>query len=279
MVSLRELRQEILALPHNNGREFEADVNLILMHTLKTDKTQLILGTRRVSQVEYSKIHSSIKKLAGGVPVSYIIGCCEFMSLEFNTPPGVLIPRADTEVLVEAVMQRLDSDKEYRIADICCGSGCIGISLAHYMKNVSVTAFDISDTAIAVTLENAENHSLSDRVKTIRADILKEFPDTSFDCIVSNPPYIRTDVIKELDAKVRDREPLLALDGGDDGLIFYRRIAESASLTDGGIIAFEIGYDQGKEVSDILAENGYKNIEITKDIENRDRVVTATKYR
>ena len=277
VMKLKQLRTELSAMLKEKGIDSpDADISVILMHLLKLDKTQLVLGDRLISDEEYSLILTNIQRLTDGEPVQYITGFCEFMSLKFITRPGVLIPRADTEILVEAVLDRLD--KNASVADFCCGSGCIGISLAHYAPDISVTALDISDDALTTAKENAALHGVSDKVKFINTDILRSIPDAEYDCIVSNPPYIRSDVIEALDPKVRDMEPRIALDGGDDGLIFYRRIAEHAPLRNGGLLAFEIGFDQGTAVCNILNDNGYNNIELLQDIENRDRVVLATKY-
>lgn len=276
VMKLKQLRSELSAMLKERGIEnSDADISVILMHLLEIDKTQLVLGDRLVSDEEYTLILDNIQRLINGEPVQYITGFCEFMSLKFITRPGVLIPRGDTEILVEAILDRLD--KNASVADFCCGSGCIGISLAHYAPNISVTAIDISDDALAIAKENAALHGVSDKVKFINRDILSSIPDSEYDCIVSNPPYIRSDVIKALDPKVRNMEPRIALDGGDDGLIFYRRIAECAPLRKDGLLAFEIGFDQGRAVCDILNNNGYKNVELLQDIENRDRVVLATK--
>lgn len=277
VMNLKQLRAELSAMLKGKGIDSpDADISVLLMHFLRLDKTQLVLGDRLISDEEYALVLSNIQRLLCGEPVQYITGFCEFMSLKFITRPGVLIPRADTEILVEAVLERLN--KNATVADFCCGSGCIGISLAHYAPDISVTAIDISDDALAIAKENVALHGVSDKAKFIKADILSSIPDTEYDCIVSNPPYIRSDVIEALDPKVRDREPRIALDGGEDGLVFYRRIAEYAPLKKGGLLAFEIGFDQGSAVCDILRANGYKSVELLQDIENRDRVVLATKY-
>lgn len=273
-MNLKSLRAELISLLKDKKIcECEADLSLILMHILKIDKTQLVLGEYCVSSKEKSGILNCVERLISGEPVQYIIGKSEFMSLEFITEPGVLIPRADTEILVEAVMDRLDKSNPLSVMDICCGSGCIGISLAYYMKNISVTALDISDTAIEIAKKNADLNRVSDRVEFLHTDIMYDMPTIPVDCIVSNPPYIKSDIIQTLDPKVREFEPQIALDGGADGLDFYRRIAENANLKDGGLLAFEIGFDQGDSVTNILKENNYTSIEVLQDIENRDRVV------
>ncbi len=248
--------------------------DLIIINELGISKTQLVLGDLDVTEKQVEKIEQKINRLKDGEPIQYVLGKTEFMSLEFEVNPSVLIPRADTELLVEAVIERVPKNSE--IMDIGCGSGCIGISLAHYM-NAKITMVDVSKDALKTAQKNAEKNGILNEVEFINCDILKEVPDRLVDCVVSNPPYIRDDVIKTLDKNVKDFEPYIALSGGEDGLKFYRRIAECAPLRNGGLLAFEIGFDQGEAVSLLLKENGYKDIEVLKDIENRDRVVLGYK--
>lgn len=273
-MNVKTLRAELSALlKKSNINEFDANLILIFTHVLKITKTQLVLGEREITPEEEKSIRNCVKRLINGEPVHYITGRCEFMSLDFITKPGVLIPRADTEVLVDAVMQRLDSKKHISITDLCCGSGCIGISLAYYMPNISVTCIDVSNTALDIAKKNADLNNVSDRIKFLNMDITQHMPEFCSDCIVSNPPYIKTEVISTLSPAVKNNEPLIALDGGSDGLDFYRIIAENAKLKKGGLLAFEIGYDQGDDVINILKQNGYADIELLQDIENRNRVV------
>lgn len=276
MIELKKLRTELKDKLCKNGmNDADADLSLILMDVLKINKTQLVMGERKITDAEMEEIFLKTDRLIDGEPVRYITGKTEFMSLEFSVKSGVLIPRADTETLVESVIKRLDKDKKISVADFCCGSGCIGISLAYYMKNADVTAIDISEIAISVTKENAEKNGVTDRVEVKRLDIMNEMPEKVFDCIMSNPPYIESETIDTLDASVREREPRLALDGGVDGLDFYKRIASDARLKEGGLLALEIGYNQGESVREILAQNGYRDIELVCDIEGRDRVLLA----
>ena len=273
-MKLKELRTQIIdKLKSSESNSPETDASLILMHVLGINKTQLLLGDITISDEDVLKIQLMTDRCACGEPVQYIIGKCEFMSLSFTVAPGVLIPRCDTEILVEEVIKRLNPNSPLVVADLGCGSGCIGISLAHYIKNISVLSVDISDIALKIANKNADRNNVSDRIRFLKLDMTKQPLPHAVDCIVSNPPYIRSDVIETLASNVRDHEPLSALDGGSDGLVFYRKIAENSNLNPGGLLAFEIGYDQGKAVSDILVKNGYINVEIIKDLENRDRVV------
>ena len=249
-----------------------ADAGVIIMHVLGITKTQLIMGDMLVEKLAEDKIFSLAGRRCNGVPVQYLTGECEFMSLKFKVNKSVLIPRADTEILVEALIERF-GNKKIRIADIGCGSGCIGISLLHYLNNATVAAVDISKGAIGTAKENALLNNVSERISFLECDIMQNIPDIVADCIVSNPPYIRSDVIPMLEKSVKEFEPYSALDGGIDGLDFYRRIAKYIKPVQNGILAFETGYDQGDAVAEILSQNSYTNIEIIKDIEGRQRVV------
>lgn len=214
------------------------------------------------------------KRRIAGEPLQYIVGSAEFMGLTFRVNKNVLIPRADTETLVEEVL-RLADGRKGDMLDIGTGSGCIGISAAHYNPGLNVTFLDISAEALKTAEENARINNVCG--KFIKADILKETVADKFDIIVSNPPYIRPDVIETLQKEVKDYEPYGALCGGKDGLVFYRRIAETAPLMlkKDGILAFEIGYDQAEEVVRIMHD--FCDVRIIKDLCGNDRVVTGKK--
>ena len=209
-------------------------------------------------------------------PLQYILGECEFMSLDFYVESGVLIPRSDTETLVEAVIEKTDENKNMKILDICTGSGCIGISTAHFRSSAYVDLIDISDKAIEIAKKNIVRNNVQSRVKVQKMDILNEYPSEKYDIVVSNPPYIETEVVDTLQTEVKNHEPRLALDGGKDGLIFYRRITEIAPeiLKKGGMLAFEIGYNQGKAVSALMGKN-FCDVRIIQDFSKNDRVVTG----
>lgn len=271
---INELVRHTASRLSDNAR-FEAEQ--LVMHALKITPTQLITdGKRTVTEAEIDAVNTMVRRRINGEPLQYILGECEFMSLPFYVENGVLIPRADTETLVEEIIKT--AKPKAKILDICSGSGCIGISLAHFIDGASVTMLDISDKAIEVAKKNIERNNLSDRVTVKKCDILSDAPDEKYDIIVSNPPYIETAVINNLQTEVKDHEPLLALDGGEDGLAFYKRITDIAPqmLNENGILAFEIGFDQGAAVKTLMKKN-FKNIKVIKDLAGNDRVVRGEK--
>ena len=210
-------------------------------------------------------------------PVAYITGTKEFMSLEFLVEPGILIPRPETEHIIEYVIDK--NIKNANVLDICTGSGAIAVSIASYLKDSTVTAIDISDKCIEIATKNAHKNNVSDRCKILKGDALKKLDfETQFDIVISNPPYIKSEDVFKLEKDVKEYEPHLALDGGDDGLMFYRIISKNAYeiLKCGGIIIYEIGFDQAQDVCDILKDK-YTDIKVIKDFAGLDRIVTATK--
>ncbi len=257
----------------DDNAAFEA--RQIVMHAAHMNETELIISAKNEVTAEAEKsAREMLLRRKNGEPLQYILGEAEFMSLEFEVNSSTLIPRADTETLVEAVIEEIGK-KQIKLLDIGTGTGCVGISIAHYSK-ADVTLADISREALETAKRNALLNSVT--ADFMKIDILNEIPEGKFDVIVSNPPYIETDVIKTLQTEVKDHEPLSALDGGADGLVFYRRIADIAPemLTANGLLAFEIGYNQGKAVSELM-EKDFESIKIIKDLCGNDRVVTGRK--
>lgn len=255
----------------DNAR-FEAE--LMVMSVMEMDRTRLVLNGKLPVMPQHTyRMNKMIERRKKGEPLQYILGETEFMSLDFFVREGVLIPRSDTEILVETVIDKI-GDKKTTVADICTGSGCIGISIAHYKKNTDVELFDISDIALETAEKNIKRNNVSDRVKSYKMDILNEYPKKKYDVVVSNPPYIEKAVIETLQTEVKDYEPRIALDGGDDGLVFYRCITETAHnfLKKGGLLAFEIGYNQGESVRGLM-QNDFYDTEVIKDLNDNDRVV------
>lgn len=232
------------------------------------------------SQME--KLEALKARLFDGEPLAHIIGEWDFYSLTFELTENVLVPRPDTETLVDAGIEFFEGRDRGRILDLCCGSGCVGISM---LKNLpdSITAVfaDVSDDAIAITKNNILRHNLTFRGITVKENALEPCPEVlgKFNLIICNPPYIETAAIATLDISVKDYEPHLALDGGNDGLDFYRAIAQNfkSALTSGGMLAFECGAGQAEDITKILAAAGFGSLNTICDLTGIERVVTARK--
>ena len=257
-------------------REAELDARLLLEYVCHTDRNTLLAHPEReVSEEERAKFLTLIERREKREPLQYITKEQEFMGLTFETSVNTLIPRQDTECLVEEAMKNLHDGMA--ILDVCCGTGCILLSLLHYSNDCTGVGVDIDANAVSLAKKNAKNLGID---ATFAVSDLFEAVEGTFDLITSNPPYIPTKVIETLDPEVKDYEPVAALDGGEDGLTFYRLIAAKAKqfLKRGGMIFFEIGYDQGEDVSEIMKENGYRHIEVKKDLAGLDRIVSAHFY-
>ena len=212
-----------------------------------------------------------------GEPLAYVLGEWDFYGLTFKVTPDVLIPRSDTERLCELAIERARQVVNPRVLDLCCGSGCIGVALAHEVEDAHVTAVDISDEALLVSRENARRNGVSARYVALRGDVCSrpQHHLGAFDIIVSNPPYITADEMRGLDPSVRDFEPEQALFGGEDGLDFYRTICSKWGelLVPGGMLLFECGYRQAAEVAGILENNRFAGIGVTEDFSGVPRIV------
>lgn len=270
--------------------EAELDARLLLEYVCGTDRnTLLVHGDREVASPEQERYLRLIQGRADRVPLQYLTGSQEFMGLEFSVNRKTLIPRQDTEILVEEALRNLHDGM--RVLDLCTGSGCILISLLAFSNNCQGVGADISPEALEVAEGNArrllgpealaagEKVCPGVRSVSFRQSDLFENIEGQFDMIVSNPPYIRTAELENLMPEVREYEPELALDGGGDGLRFYRRILEECrdSLMKGGMLFFEIGCDQGKDVAGLMERAGYLEIQVIKDYGGHDRVVCGTR--
>lgn len=262
--------------------EFELDARLLLEHICHTNRnTLLVHGDREVTVEEEKEYRKAIELRGSRIPLQHITGVQEFMGLEFKVNRHVLCPRQDTECLVEEVMRYLHDGN--RILDMCTGSGCILLSLLHYSNHCSGIGADISEEALKVASENAASIAALKRpnpwnentVKLIHSDLFSEIGEEKFDIIVSNPPYIASAVIPTLMEEVREHEPMSALDGMEDGLFFYRKIVKESKkyLTHEGMLFFEIGYEQGQAVSEMMKEAGFQDVTVVKDFAGLDRVV------
>jgi len=258
------------------------EARLLLAHAAGKTTEKLLQDLQLYTSPE---IEQRLEELAArrfaGEPIAYITGKWEFYGLEFTVTPDVLIPRADTEVLVEKTLELVNNPAaELRILDLCTGSGCIGCALGHTLPRSRVVLADLSREALHVAKQNAHDCGLGTRAICVETDVLLPPPSQlgSFDLIVSNPPSIERDEIPTLDVSVRAYEPHMALDGGEDGLDFYRFIAAKwkTALRLGGTLIFEVGIGQAPDVEEILAQNGYENIQTTSDSQGIWRVVEGT---
>ena len=255
--------------------EAELDARLLLEFICHTDRNALYAhGDLEIEEEKMQDFLQLIEKRAVHIPLQHLTGEQNFMGLDFLVNEHVLIPRQDTEILVEEIMRDLHDG--IRILDMCTGSGCILLSLLHYSNDCSGVGVDVSEDALAVARQNADRLAEKQAV-FIQSDLFEKV-EGSFDLIVSNPPYIRSQEIAGLMPEVREHEPHLALDGKDDGLHFYREIIKGTMLhlKRGGQLFFEIGYDQGEAVQALLAANGYTEIAVVKDYAGLDRVVYGT---
>ena len=276
--ALREGKQRLKAA----GKEawaFEAE--LLMEKAAGLNRTALFLrGEEGLSTEALAAYEGYLSERELGRPTQYILGEWEFMGLPFSVGEGVLIPRGDTEVLVETVLEKQQSEGFMSILDIGTGSGCIPVSLGRYGKFTNILAVDISPKALDYARKNAEKNNIS--IDFYESDLFAGVPGEwrgRLEAIVSNPPYIPKKDLDGLMTEVRDHEPMNALDGGEDGLDFYRVIVEQAKewLVDGGWLFFEIGYDQGEALLSLFREFGYTESELKQDLAGLDRVVFARK--
>lgn len=256
----------------------EVDAKELYMFQQGYNKVDLLMHWSDVigdNQVE--RYFELVEKRTSRVPLQHIIGTQDFMGLTFKVNPNVLIPRFDTEPVVEEAISKLEKGND--VLDLCSGSGAIGISIAK-LKDCKVVCSDISEEAIKLGEENARKNQV--KVKFVQSDMFSKFPTgfgkKKFDMIISNPPYIETEIISTLEPEVKDHEPITALDGGEDGLDFYRIIAKEAPLRlkKNGILVLEIGSNQGESVKKLLEDsNSFTDVKVKKDLAEHDRIVVA----
>ena len=254
--------------------------NLLCHITGMTQEQILAKRDLYVNESVCQQMEAAVQRLMNEEPLPYVLGKWEFYGLDLIVTPDVLIPRDDTCAVASlAIQQSLFLDSKPRILDLCTGSGCIGLAIASRVKDAKVTLADLSQEALAVAKQNIVLHHLTGRVSCVRANALEAPPAFmgKFDLIVSNPPYITTQDMLELPHSVAGFEPRMALHGGDDGLDFYRAIAQNyaSALKPGGYLCFEFGDDQGDDVCAILEANGYTILERVKDYNDRERAVMA----
>ena len=281
------LEYGINKLKENNIKEPILKSKIVLANFLNKQKEYLIIHeNEELDKLVEDKYIEAIERLSKNIPIQYITNKQEFMGIDFLVNENVLIPQPDTEILVEEVIDICNNnynsnqskESKIKVLDLCTGSGAIGIALAKILKNFDITLSDISTEALKVAKQNIVNTGLNNLVKLIQSDLFENI-DEKFDIIVSNPPYIKTEVIKTLDKEVLN-EPILALDGGKDGLEIYRRIINEGYnyLNNNGYLCLEIGYDQKDEVINLIKDTKkYKNIYTKKDLARLDRIIISKK--
>ena len=283
----RAIQEGSKILKENNIEEPNIKIKLLMQNILKKTRQYIIANdTQELSKEQEIKYLEGIQKLKNNMPIEYITNQKEFMKKLFYVDENVLIPRQDTEILVEEVIKIAETkttsnqtiiNNNLQILDMCTGSGAIAVSLASYIDKSEIDAVDISQKALEITEKNAKENKVEKKIKEIESNLYKNIGEKKYDIIVSNPPYIKHEVIKKLDKQVQ-KEPLIALDGGDDGLEFYRKIIKQSPkyLKKDGYLCLEIGYDQKDDVINLLnTENKYKNIYSKKDLCGNDRIVIA----
>lgn len=270
------MRKGMIKLKTNDVKEPNLKARLLMQYILNRPREYILVHDDKQltlrQNVDYFKL---IKKLIEGVPLQHITHQQEFMKLMFYVDENVLIPRSDTEILVEEVIKLAKSINAKKILDLCTGSGAIAVSLAKYIEGSQITATDISRKALSIAKLNATNNNVEDKITFVSSDLFQNISEEKYDIIVSNPPYIKRKVIKTLDKEVK-REPIIALDGGNDGLDFYKKIIGNAyqHLKYKGYLCLEIGYDQKDEVIDLInKEEKYIDTYSKKDLFDNDRIV------
>ncbi len=276
------LNEGTVRLERAGDPEAGLDARRLLLEAFGLDTVHFLMN--RMQQMEKTRAvetaeayyREMIEKRSRRIPLQHILGSQEFMGLTFRVNRHVLIPRQDTETLVETVLER-EKDTEKRVLDLCTGSGCIAVSLKALGGYRDVTASDLSREALRVASANAERILGEDHgICFFQGDLFDALPSgKTWDVIVSNPPYIPTGVIAGLEPEVRDHEPFMALDGDEDGLLFYRRIMGEAGrwLKPGGSVYLEIGHDQAEAVTELMAKEGFDHVMVIKDLPGKDRVV------
>ena len=270
------MRKGMIKLKTNDVKEPNLKARLLMQYILNRPREYILVHDDKQltlrQNVDYFKL---IKKLIEGVPLQHITHQQEFMKLMFYVDENVLIPRPDTEILVEEVIELAKSINAKKILDLCTGSGAIAVSLAKYIEGSQITATDISRKALSIAKLNATNNNVEDKITFVSSDLFQNISEEKYDIIVSNPPYIKRKVIKTLDKEVK-KEQIIALDGGNDGLDFYKKIIGNAYqyLKYKGYLCLEIGYDQKDEVIDLInKEEKYIDTYSKKDLFDNDRIV------
>ncbi len=276
-MTIREaIYQATIQLKMKNIESPKLKARLLMQFMLgKTRQYIMVYDEKRLTREQEERYFKNVEKLIKGIPLQHITHQQEFMKMNFYVNKDVLIPRPDTEILVEEVIQIAQKIRAKKILDLCTGSGAIAISLAKYIQDSQITATDISNKALEIAQKNAKNNQVENQIAFLSSNLWEELPKEKYDMIVSNPPYIKREIIKSLEEEVQ-KEPLMALDGGWDGLDFYRKIVKQAYeyLKYGGYLCLEIGYDQKIDVIELIEqEEKYTDTYGKKDLYGNDRII------
>lgn len=278
MTIMDAIKKGMIELKNENIESPKLKSRLLMQFILNKPRQYVIVNDmKELNQNEEKRYFDAIKKMRRGMPLEHITHQKEFMKLSFFVDENVLIPRQDTEILVEEVIKIAQKTNAKKILDLCTGSGAIAVSLAKYLPQSEITAIDISNEALKIAKKNAINNQVESQITFISSDMFTNLNDEKFDIIVSNPPYIKRNVIDSLDREVK-KEPYIALDGGEDGLYFYRKIIRESYqyLKYKGYLCLEIGFDQKIDVIELIEnEEKFENTYCKKDLYDNDRIIVT----
>lgn len=278
MTIMEAIKKGMISLKNSNIESPKLKSRLLMQFVLNKPRQYVIVNDMKELNLNEEKMYfDSISKMRKGIPLEHITHQKEFMKLNFFVDENVLIPRQDTEILVEEVIEIARKTKAKKILDLCTGSGAIAVSLAKYIPQSEITAIDISNEALKIAKRNAINNQVENQITFINSDLFTNLNEEKFDIIVSNPPYIKRNVIETLDEEVK-KEPHIALDGGEDGLYFYKKIIKESYqyLKYEGYLCLEIGYDQKIDVIELIEnEEIFENTYSKKDLYDNDRIIVT----
>ena len=278
MTIMEEIKKGMIELKNSNIECPKLKARLLMQFTLNKPRQYVIVNDmEELNEKERIKYFDAISKIRKGIPLEHITHQKEFMKLNFFVDENVLIPRQDTEILVEETIKIAQKTNAKKILDLCTGSGAIAVSLAKYLPQTDITAIDISNEALKIAKKNAINNKVENQITFVSSDMFTNLNEEKFDIIVSNPPYIKRNVIEILDKEVK-REPYIALNGGEDGLDFYRKIVKESYqyLKYGGYLCLEIGFDQKIDVIGLIEnEEKFENTYSKKDLYENDRIIVT----
>lgn len=278
MIISEAIKKGMIELKNGNVEEPKLKARLLMQYVLNKSRQYVIVNDREeLDNIKEKQYLEEIKILKKGVPIEHITHQKEFMKLSFFVDKNVLIPRQDTEILVEEVINIAKKNNAKKILDLCTGSGAIAVSLAKYLPQAEITAIDISNEALKIAKKNAISNNVENQITFISSDMFTNLNEEKFDIIVSNPPYIKTNVIKNLDIQVQN-EPYIALDGGKDGLDFYKKIINESYqyLKYNGYLCLEIGFDQKIDVIELIENTeSFTGTYSKKDLFDNDRIIVT----